>query len=146
MLKRIIDGLIRRFDWYVRIPLAHKKFDRINILNSMDSIQYIIDHKCSVSRYGDGEIVMLLGGVSWLSGCRWKSSKTSQARSFGKRCSKSHNRFTIAFKDHKRIALVIKGILGLFHYAQRKKNHTFYFSRASIYWYTIIKILYHLWW
>ncbi len=62
MLKRIIDGLIRRFDWYVRIPLAHKKFDRINILNSMDSIQYIIDHKCSVSRYGDGEIVMLLGG------------------------------------------------------------------------------------
>ena len=63
MLKRIIDGLIRRFDWYVRIPLAHKKFDRINILNSMDSIQYIIDHKCSVSRYGDGQACRRIADV-----------------------------------------------------------------------------------
>lgn len=62
LLRRIIDGIVRRFDWYVKIPLAHKQFDRINILNSIDSIKYIIEHKCSVSRYGDGEIVMLFGG------------------------------------------------------------------------------------
>lgn len=62
LLRRIIDGIVRRFDWYVRIPLAHKQFERINILNSIDSIKYIIEHKCSVSRYGDGEFIMLLGG------------------------------------------------------------------------------------
>lgn len=62
LLRRIIDGIVRRFDWYVRIPLAHKQFERINILDSIDSIKYIIEHKCSVSRYGDGEFIMLLGG------------------------------------------------------------------------------------
>ena len=62
LLRRIIDGIVRRFDWYVRIPLAHKQFERINILNSIDSIKYIIEHKCSVSRFGDGEFIMLLGG------------------------------------------------------------------------------------
>ena len=62
ILRRIIDGIIRRFDWYITIPAAHKKFDGINILNSIDSIKYIIEHKCSVSRYGDGEFIMLLGG------------------------------------------------------------------------------------
>lgn len=62
LLRRIIDGIVRRFDWYVRIPAAHKKFDGIKILNSIDSIKYIIEHKCSVSRYGDGEFIMLLGG------------------------------------------------------------------------------------
>lgn len=60
LLRRIIDGIVRRFDWYVRIPLAHKQFERINILNSIDSIKYIIEHKCSVSRFGDGEFIMLL--------------------------------------------------------------------------------------
>ncbi len=62
MFKRIVDGIIRRFDWYVRIPIAHKRFRRIQILNSIDSINYIVENKCSVSRFGDGEIVMLFGG------------------------------------------------------------------------------------
>lgn len=62
MFKRFLDFIVRRYNRYITIPAAHKKFDGINILNSIDSIKYIIEHKCSVSRYGDGEIVMLLGG------------------------------------------------------------------------------------
>ncbi len=61
-LKRIFGALLRRYDRYVRIPMAHRKFAPIRILDSMDSIRYIIDHRCSVSRFGDGEIVMYFGG------------------------------------------------------------------------------------
>lgn len=59
---RIIGAVKRRYDRYVIIPRAHGQFRDIHILNSMDSIQYIIDHRCSVSRFGDGEIVMIFGG------------------------------------------------------------------------------------
>lgn len=59
---RINDAVLRCYDIYLRIPLAHRRFKNIRILNSMDSIRYIIEHKCSVSRYGDGEIVMLFNG------------------------------------------------------------------------------------
>ena len=58
----MLDFIVRRYNRYITIPAAHKKFDGINILNSIDSIKYIIEHKCSVSRYGDGEFIMLLGG------------------------------------------------------------------------------------
>ena len=60
-LQRIIDGLIRRYDRYICIPMAHRKFNKISILNSMDSIKYIIKNRCSVSRYGDGEFYVLMG-------------------------------------------------------------------------------------
>lgn len=60
---RIIGAVKRRYDRYVLIPRAHSLFRDIHILNSMDSIQYIIDHRCSVSRFGDGEIVMYFGGA-----------------------------------------------------------------------------------
>lgn len=59
---RIIGAVKRRYDRYVLIPRSHGQFRDIHILNSMDSIQYIIDHRCSVSRFGDGEIVMIFGG------------------------------------------------------------------------------------
>lgn len=62
ILTRLVDAVLRRYDRWVRIPKAHKQFQDIHILDSMDSIQYIIDHRCSISRYGDGEIIMLLGG------------------------------------------------------------------------------------
>lgn len=70
-MSRIIGAVKRRYDRYVLIPRAHNQFRDIDILNSMDSIQYIIDHRCSVSRFGDGEIVMYFGGgYSGLPGCR----------------------------------------------------------------------------
>lgn len=59
---RFRDALSRRIDRYVKIPNAHHLFRNIKILDSEHSIQYIIEHKCSVSRYGDGEFVMMLGG------------------------------------------------------------------------------------
>ena len=61
IFQRILSGLRRRYDWYVRIPFAHRIFNTIQILDSIHSIQYIIDHKCSLSRFGDGEFYIMLG-------------------------------------------------------------------------------------
>lgn len=47
---------------HIGIPYVYHKTSKYNILNSMDSIQYIIDNSCSVSRYGDGEFSVMLGG------------------------------------------------------------------------------------
>jgi len=61
ILQRFIDGLRRRYDWYVLIPIAHRMFKDIEIWDSINSIQYIIENRCSVSRFGDGEFFVLLG-------------------------------------------------------------------------------------
>ena len=61
IIKRIIDALKRRVDRYVLIPLARRRFREMNILSSEDSIKYIIEHRCSVSRFGDGEFDIIQG-------------------------------------------------------------------------------------
>lgn len=39
-------------------PITYKFFTkRLHILNSIESIEYIIKNKCSISRYGDGEFL-----------------------------------------------------------------------------------------
>lgn len=58
---RIYDALVRRYWWLVVHPLARRQFQSLHILDSFESIQYIIDHQCSVSRYGDGEFGLLCG-------------------------------------------------------------------------------------
>lgn len=58
---RIKGFCIRRFYKFFYFPAAHKKIRNINILNSLESIKYIIDHQCSVSRFGDGEFDVMLG-------------------------------------------------------------------------------------
>lgn len=60
-IRRIIDALMRRWDKYVLIPLARRRFNDINILSSEDSIHYIIEHRCSLSRFGDGEFFIMMG-------------------------------------------------------------------------------------
>ena len=51
----------RRYKWYVVDEKARQRFKDYNILDSFESIQYIIDHKCSISRYGDGELSLFSG-------------------------------------------------------------------------------------
>lgn len=58
---RIFNALVRRYHWYVTDVLARHKFQKLHILDSFDSIQYILERKCSVSRYGDGELAMIYG-------------------------------------------------------------------------------------
>ncbi len=54
---------IRKFFFrYIGIPYVYRKTAKYQILNSMDSIQYILDNHCSVSRYGDGEFSVIWGG------------------------------------------------------------------------------------
>lgn len=60
-IKRIIEALMRRWDQYVLIPIARRRFKNIQILSSEDSIRYIIEHRCSVSRFGDGEFFIMMG-------------------------------------------------------------------------------------
>lgn len=62
LIHRLVRAVILRYDRYVRMPAARRKFQRLDILDSFQSIQYIIDHRCSVSRYGDGEMTLFWGG------------------------------------------------------------------------------------
>lgn len=46
---------------HIQIPLAYWWTSKLRILSDLDSIQYVLDHHCSVSRYGDGEFGILRG-------------------------------------------------------------------------------------
>lgn len=59
---RIVRAAILRYNRYVAMPAARHKFQNLDILDSFASIQYIIDHRCSISRYGDGEFTLFWGG------------------------------------------------------------------------------------
>ena len=61
-MNKIINALIRRYRWYVADPLARRPFQNLKIMDSFESIRYIIDHRCSISRYGDGELSFFWGG------------------------------------------------------------------------------------
>ncbi len=61
LYNRIVGAIVRRYKWLFVDPKARKQFHSLNILDSFDSIQYIIEHRCSVSRYGDGELAMIYG-------------------------------------------------------------------------------------
>lgn len=58
----IINFIIRQYNKFIAIPLVRRKLKDIKILDSMSSVQYIIDNRCSVSRYGDGEFDVIMGG------------------------------------------------------------------------------------
>lgn len=70
---RIINAAILRYKRYVAMPMARHKFQNLDILDSFASIQYIIDCRCSVSRFGDGELKIALGGVSRLPRMQFKA-------------------------------------------------------------------------
>ena len=62
MINNMIKKIIRKFiDEHFLIPMAFKKTSKLQIMSSMDSIRYIIDHKCSLSRFGDGELDSIEG-------------------------------------------------------------------------------------
>lgn len=61
LFERIKGFLIRRYKWYILYPIARRQFRKYKILDSFESIQYIIDHKCSVSRFGEGEVGLMYG-------------------------------------------------------------------------------------
>ena len=60
-INKIIDVLTRRYRWYIADPLARRPFQNLKNMDSFESIQYIIDHRCSISRYGDGELLFFWG-------------------------------------------------------------------------------------
>lgn len=61
MIKEIKSEIKRFIDEHFLIPMAFKKTSKLKIMNSTDSIQYIIAHKCSLSRFGDGELDSIEG-------------------------------------------------------------------------------------
>ena len=64
MLKETIIYKWIRTLWYrgVKIPLAYKSTHKFFIMSSIESLQYIIENRCSVSRFGDGEFDVINGG------------------------------------------------------------------------------------
>lgn len=61
LIDRLKGGIVRRYRWYCVYPKARKPFQKINILDSFESIKFIVEHRCSVSRYGDGELSFFCG-------------------------------------------------------------------------------------
>lgn len=59
--KAVFSFITRQFNKFIYIPLIQRKFKGINILTSKASIEYILKHNCSVSRFGDGEFDVLMG-------------------------------------------------------------------------------------
>jgi len=55
------DRIRNAFFHYIANPLAYRYTARYHIMDSMESIRYVIDHRCSLSRYGDGEFKVMMG-------------------------------------------------------------------------------------
>lgn len=58
-LTRLFVYIGRQYKRTFVYPKARRKFQQFQFLNVFDSIQYIIDNRCSLSRYGDGELCMM---------------------------------------------------------------------------------------
>jgi glycosyltransferase family protein len=58
---KIYTYIRKLFFNYFLIPITYKITSRLTILSSIDSIKYILTHKCSVSRFGDGEFFVIMG-------------------------------------------------------------------------------------
>lgn len=56
MYKYLISPVIDEYN-YIKMRWCY----RISIMNSCKTIEYIINHQCSVSRFGDGEFGLMLG-------------------------------------------------------------------------------------
>lgn len=64
----IWNRALASFRFHILSPLIKKLFfRRLKLLNSFDTLHYIIEHRCSVSRYGDGEFDMVWGGSARVS-------------------------------------------------------------------------------
>lgn len=61
MLKTIKNKLRKVLYEQWLIPRAFEKTKNLKIMNSIESIRYIIEHKCSLSRFGDGELDSIQG-------------------------------------------------------------------------------------
>ena len=60
----IWNRALASFRFHILSPLIKKLFfRRLKLLNSFDTLHYIIEHRCSVSRYGDGEFDMVWEGA-----------------------------------------------------------------------------------
>lgn len=53
---RLRTRIIYRFNSILKYLL------KLNILSTEESINYLIDNKCSLARYGDGELNIIMGG------------------------------------------------------------------------------------
>lgn len=61
MIKQIKKEIHRLLDEHWLIPRAFKKTEKLKIMNSEESIRYIIEQHCSLSRFGDGELDSIEG-------------------------------------------------------------------------------------
>lgn len=61
MINKIRKEIRNFLDEHFLIPMAFKKTSQLKILDSVESIRYIVEHKCSLSRFGDGELDSIEG-------------------------------------------------------------------------------------
>ncbi len=52
--------ILRKYPIYkLKVCLSRKERARLQVMNSVNTVDYIIQNKCSVARFGDGELQMI---------------------------------------------------------------------------------------
>lgn len=60
----IFHKILNKIDWKINVSRSQKelKNNKLQVLNYKDSLDYLIESKCSLTRFGDGEFTLMLNG------------------------------------------------------------------------------------
>ena len=60
----IFHKILNKVDWKINVSRSQKELrnNKLQVLNYKDSLDYLIESKCSLSRFGDGEFTLMLNG------------------------------------------------------------------------------------
>ncbi len=60
----ILHKLLNKIDWKLNVSRSNKELqnNKLQVLTFDESLDFLIDSKCSLSRFGDGEFTLLLNG------------------------------------------------------------------------------------
>lgn len=140
-MKKVIEKLRYFYYKYIKIPLAYRETKHLKIANTIDSINYIIEHRCSVSRYGDGEFDVMRGGARGFQKYDKELSKKLEEVLH----SDLHNHIiclSYFIKDRRNLIPFVKDFWG-FYVAMNKKSLLNILSFDKQYYDTQISRFYH---
>lgn len=60
----ILHKLLNKIDWKINVSRSNKELqnNKLQVLTFDESLDFLIDSKCSLSRFGDGEFTLMLNG------------------------------------------------------------------------------------
>ena len=60
----ILHRLLNKIDWKLNVSRSGKELqnNKLKVMTFEESLDYLIESKCSLSRFGDGEFTLMLNG------------------------------------------------------------------------------------